>query len=87
MTREGIDIGRPNSWAVDILEHIARVLPLFLNPVIFQFCKSQNHEEEGSGGVRVGASFQPTPHLTSAEQQSMWVYFSNQVGSASELGK
>lgn len=45
-----MDTGRPNPRAVDILEHIARAPPPSLNPMMFQFCKSQDHEEEGSGG-------------------------------------
>lgn len=61
-------IGRPNPRSVDILEHIARALPPSLNPVMFQFCKSQDPEEEGSSGEGVRASFQLTPHLTLAEQ-------------------
>lgn len=43
-------IGRPNPRSVDILEHVARTLPLSLNPVMLQFFKSQDLEEEGSGG-------------------------------------
>lgn len=67
-TLERTGIGRPNPRSVDILEHIARALPPSLNPVKFQFCKSQILEEEDSSGAGVGTSFQLTPHLTLAVQ-------------------
>lgn len=57
--------GRPNPRSVDILEHIARALLPSLNPVMLQFFKSQDPENKAV----VGAGFQPTLHLTSAEQQ------------------
>lgn len=43
-------IGRPNPGSVDILEHATRTLPPSLNSVMLQFFKSQDPEEEGSGG-------------------------------------
>lgn len=39
-------IGRANPRSFDILEHILRAVPPFLNHVIF--CKSQDPEKEGS---------------------------------------
>lgn len=62
-----MDIGMPNPRVVDILQHIARALPPSLNPVIFQFYKSQDHEEEGSG-VTGGGQFSTYPYSTPAEQ-------------------
>lgn len=63
-----MDIGRSNPRSVDILEDISRVLPPSVNPVMLQFCKSQDPEKERSCGAGMGASFQSTPRLSPTEQ-------------------